>query len=190
MVYSYNLLVSWGWGRFFPARTEIMAIMSNMGDNLPIIRRTIAQGIAGVKTSLDSRKVISELYGLYRQDPGHFTYTSKWVPIDCWTCSDLDWMESIVASVKNKIGKDERWMMVVEKRRYTKYHKIDIIKRLADQIDGKVDLRNPEKIIRVEIIGKNAGISVIKPNEIFSMAKAFQLSMSPHTVPFGGVLGH
>lgn len=189
MVYSYNLLVSWGWGKFFSARAEIMTIMSSMGDNLPIIRRTIAQGIAGVKTSLDSRKVISELYRLYRQDPAHFSYTLKWVLIDCWTCSDLASMESIVASIKDRIGKDEKWMMIVEKRRYTKYHKIDIIKRLADQIDGKVDLRYPEKIIRVEIIGKNAGISIIKPNEIFSMAKAFQLSMSPHALSFGGVLG-
>ncbi len=190
MVYSYNLLVSWGWGKFFPARTEIMIIMSKLGDNLPTVRRTIAQGIAGVKTSLDSRKVISELYVLYSQDPTHFSYTLKWVPIDCWTCSDLDSMESIVASMKDRIGKDERWMMVVEKRRYTKYHKIDIIKRLADQIDGKVDLRNPEKIIRVEIIGKNAGISVIKPNEIFSISKALQLSMPPQALPFGGVSDH
>lgn len=187
MVYSYNLLVSWGRGKFFPARTEIMSILSNMGDNLPIVRRTIAQGIAGVRTSLNSRKVISELYELYRQDPAHFSYTLKWVPIDCWTCSDLDSMENTIASIKNKIGKDERWMMVIEKRRYTKYHKIDIIKRLTEQIDGKVDLRNPEKIIRVEIIGKNAGISMIKPNEIFSVTKAFQLLTSSPALPFGGV---
>ncbi len=190
MVYSYNLLVSWRWGKFFPARTEIITVLSNMSDNLPIVRRTIAQGIAGVKTSLDPRKVISGLYGLYMQDPTHFSYTSKWVPIDCWTCSDLDSMESVIANMKYKIGKDERWMMLVEKRRYTKYHKIDIIKRLADQIDGKVDLRNPEKVIRIEIIGKNAGISVIKPDAIFSIAKAFQLSTFSQAPSFGDISGH
>ena len=115
-------------GEIFPARNEIVTIMSNMGDNLPIIRRTIAQGIAGVKTNLDSRKVISELYGLYRQDPTRFSYTLKWVPIDCWTHSNLDSIESIISNMKHRIGEHERWMMVVEKRCYIKYHKIDIIK--------------------------------------------------------------
>ncbi len=61
--------------------------------------------------------------------------------------------------------------MKVKKRRYNLYHSIEIIEELAELIDEKVDLGNPDKILRVEIIGKNAGLSVLKPGEIFSTQK-------------------
>lgn len=138
MVYSYNLLVSFGLGRSYQAQKEIRATLSGMGDSRPIVKRTIAQGIAGVETKLDSRDVICKLYKLYGENPAIFCYTSKWVPVDRWTSSDLDSMSSLVASLKGKIGEDERWMMAVEKRRYTRYHKIDIISRLAGHIAGRV----------------------------------------------------
>lgn len=172
MVYSYNLLVSVGWGNFYRAQKEIMTILSAMDGDLPVVRRTIAQGIVGVETRLDPRKVVEKLYAFYSQNPYLFSCTLKWVPVDHWTSSDLPAMENLIASLKDSVGKDERWMMVVEKRRYTLHHKADIINRLAAHIGGKVDLHNPEKIIRIEIIGRNAGITVLRPAEIFSLAKA------------------
>jgi tRNA acetyltransferase TAN1 len=171
-MYGYNLLVSFGWRRFHAARAEIRNILVRLGDKNAIIRRTIAGGIAGVDTILDPRHVIKELYTIYNQDPTSLVHTLKWVPIDYWTASELESMAKGIVTLRNKIAKGEKWMMVVEKRRYTAYHKIDIIKHLADCIDEKVDLKNPDKIVRVDIIGNNAGISVIKPDEIFSVAKA------------------
>jgi len=61
--------------------------------------------------------------------------------------------------------------MTVEKRRYTRYHKIEIIKELAELIDKKVDLENPDKILRIEIIGKYAGLALLKPKDVFSATK-------------------
>jgi tRNA acetyltransferase TAN1 len=61
--------------------------------------------------------------------------------------------------------------MIVETRRYTALHKIDIIKELAELIDQVVSLENPDKIVRIEILGNQAGISVLKPEEIFSVMK-------------------
>jgi tRNA acetyltransferase TAN1 len=63
--------------------------------------------------------------------------------------------------------------MTVEKRRYSQHHKIEIIRELADLIDEKVDLENPEKILRVDIIGRYAGISVLRPQDIFSVSKPY-----------------
>lgn len=171
-MYGYNLLVSFGWRRFYPASAEIRKILTNLGDNNAIIKRTVAKGIAGVNTILDPRQVTRELYAMYNQDPTLFMHTLKWVPIDYWTTSDLESMASGIVTLRNKIAKGEKWMMVVEKRRYSQYHKIEIIKYLAEYIDEKVDLRNPDKIVRIDILGKNAGISVIKPEEIFSVSKA------------------
>jgi tRNA acetyltransferase TAN1 len=171
-MYGYNLLVSFGWRKFYPARTEMRNILAKLGDKNPIIKGTIAQGIAGVNTILDPKQVIKDLYTIYNQEPTMFFHTLKWVPIDYWTSSDLESMARGVITLRDKIAKGEKWMMVVEKRRYTQYHKTEIIKHLAEYIDEKVDLRNPDKIVRIEIIGNNAGISVLKPYEVFSVSKA------------------
>jgi tRNA(Ser,Leu) C12 N-acetylase TAN1 len=61
--------------------------------------------------------------------------------------------------------------MTVEKRRYTLHHKIDIIRALADFIEAEVDLKNPRKILRIDIIGNYAGVSVILPDEVFSTTR-------------------
>ena len=44
----------------------------------------------------------------------------------------------------------------------------EIIAKVASEIDNKVDLENPDWIVLVEIIGKLVGISVLRPDEIFS----------------------
>jgi len=71
-----------------------------------------------------------------------------------------------------KIEKDEHWMMVVEKRRYEMHHTVDIIKSLAEGIEGLVDLKKPERILRIDILGPYAGISLLKPEEIFSSVRS------------------
>ena len=63
--------------------------------------------------------------------------------------------------------------MTVEKRRYARFHKIEIIRELADLIGEEVDLENPDKILRIEIIGKYVGLSVLAPQDIFSVAKTY-----------------
>ncbi len=61
----------------------------------------------------------------------------------------------------------------MEKRRYTVHHKVEIIEKLAELIDETVDLEKPDKILRIDIIGKYAGLSILTPQDIFSAAKPF-----------------
>lgn len=142
-----------------------------LGDETPIVRRTVARGIVGVRTLLDSREVISMLRRLFDEDPFTFRYTLKWVPVDSWTSSDMESMKEGVKKLRNNIHAGERWRMTVEMRRYTRFHKLDIITELAELIDEEVDLSNPEKIVRIDLIGKYAGMSVLTPVDIFSIAK-------------------
>lgn len=81
-------------------------------------------------------------------------------------------MRDVVRELRALIVPGERWRVTVEKRRYTRHHKIEIIRELAEEIDEVVDLENPEKILRVDIIGRYAGISVLTPGDIFSVTKA------------------
>jgi len=170
-MYDFNILVSCPWTMIWKAKREIVNILKLLGDEKPIIKPTVARGIIGVKTRLDSREVVQGLQKLFIKDPIAFQYTLKWVPADFWTYSDMDSMKEAVMNIKEKIHESERWRMTVEKRRYTRHHKIEIIKELAELIQEKVDLKNPDKILRIDIIGKYAAISVLSPNQIFSTTK-------------------
>ncbi|UCE15740.1 MAG: THUMP domain-containing protein [Candidatus Bathyarchaeota archaeon] len=170
-MYDFNLLVSCSWGAYRKAKEEVLSILETLGDEKPIVRCTIAEGIIGVKTRLDSKVVIRELRTLFDKGPSIIQQTLKWVPVDLWTYADMDSMKEAVTELKNKIQVGERWRMTVERRRYTRYHKIDIVRELAELIDEKVDLENPDKILRIDIIGKYAGISVLTPKDVFSVEK-------------------
>lgn len=170
-VYDFNMIVSCLWTETGRAKREIFHFLHLLGDDSPFVQRTLARGIIGVKTKLDSRSVTNSLASIFVEDAAAFRFTFKWVPVDLWVGSDIESMKEVVEKIKDRIKPDETWRMTVEKRRYTSYHKIDIIKELAGLIDAKVDLKNPSKILRIDIIGKYAGISVIVPNEVFSTTR-------------------
>lgn len=171
-MYDFNLLVSYGWRTSYHlAKKEIADLLNRLGEESPEIRSTLARGIVGVKTSLDPREIISKLREIFKEDPWQFEFTLKWVPIDLWTYSEMEAMKEVVKKLKEKIGHGERWAMKIEKRRYTKYHKIEIIKELAELIDEEVDLENPDKVLKVDILGKYAGLAVLKPEEVFSTTR-------------------
>jgi len=174
-MYDFNLLVSCSWGFYGKAKREIIHILEALGDESPLVKRTIAEGIIGAKTRLDTREVVYGLRRLFNEDPFAFQHTLKWVPVELWTLSDMDSMKEGVRKLRNRIHAGERWRMTVEKRRYSLHHKIEIIRELADLVDEKVDLENPEKILRVDIIGRYAGMSVLKPTDMFSLAKPYSV---------------
>lgn len=170
-MYDFNLLVSSPWGTYRRARGEITSVLAALGDGEPLVRGTLARGIVGVRTRLDPREVIRGLRGLFEEEPSRFQYTLKWVPVDLWTRSDLESMREAVAELGKGIAEGESWRMTVEKRRYTQYHKIEIIRYLAEHIDRKVNLENPDKILRIDIMGKYAGMSLLEPQDVFSAAR-------------------
>ena len=60
--------------------------------------------------------------------------------------------------------------MTREKRRYPRHHQLELIRILAEPIAAKVELVHPDKIRRVDILGPHAAMSVLTPDDIFSVA--------------------
>jgi tRNA(Ser,Leu) C12 N-acetylase TAN1 len=170
-MYDFNLLVSCSWSAYRRAKKEILQVLELLGDKKPLVKPTHARGIIGVKTGLNPRDTVRTLPRLSNDGQFVFEYTLKWVPVELWTFSDIESMKEAVLRLRDKIQPGERWRITLEKRRYTLYHKIDIIQELAQLIDEEVDLEKPDKILRVDIIGKYAGISVLSPHDVFSMTK-------------------
>jgi tRNA acetyltransferase TAN1 len=172
-MYDFNLLVSCSWSLWREAMDEVKRVLKELGDENPLVTRTLARGILGVRTSLDSRFVVRGVREMFKKDPWSVQYTLKLNPIDAWTTSNMDSIRDGVSGINDGILKGEKWRMTVEKRRYTRHHKSEIIKEIAELIDEEVDLEKPDKILRIEIIGMYAGLSILKPDETFSVARAF-----------------
>jgi tRNA(Ser,Leu) C12 N-acetylase TAN1 len=169
-MYDFNLLVSCSARRHAAARGEILKLLRFLGDARPLVARTAARAIVGVKTALDPRRVVEELRALLARHPHLLQHTCKWVPIDLWTFSDVDSMRKAVAVLKDRIAEGETWRMSVERRRHG-VPTLELIQQLAPLVTAKVDLSHPQKILRVDIIGSYAALSVLSPAEILSAAK-------------------
>jgi len=75
-------------------------------------------------------------------------------------------MQKTLKKLGSDIKENERWKMEFEKRLNQNMHTYDMISKLTDVLDNPhVDLEKPQKIIKVEVIGKHTGISILKPEE-------------------------
>ncbi|HON11117.1 MAG TPA: THUMP domain-containing protein [Chitinispirillaceae bacterium] len=168
---QFNLLVSHRFKEQQEAHDEIVELLNKLGDTQPQVVDTSVKGIIGVKTSLDARNVTAQLRSLFRENHDNIKFAIKWVPVDNWCDSNIDIMVETVKKVKDQIGPDETWAMDIEKRKYPNFRTYDILTRLAENIKSRVDLKKPQKILRVDIMGPEAGISVLKPEDIFSVSR-------------------
>ncbi len=113
------------------------------------------------------KELVKKLRALSKKNRELFGKTYRYVPIDKWVKSTVPDMQKAVKSLVPKIKKDEKWMMDIEKRYYDKLDFQELIVKLTDVVDReKIDLKKPKKIIKVEIVGKEAGISLLEPDEM------------------------
>lgn len=165
-----DLLVSYPWFDFYRAKPEIRRILKEFGDDNPWVEKSAVFGVAIVRTSLDNREVVRKCKVLYDENPRAFRWSVKWMPVDYWCQTDLDVIKAMIDErIKDKIPVDQTWGMTVKKRRWQKYHSIEIIEYLAEGIDQKVNLDNPDWLVWVDVLGRDTALSLLRPDEIFSL---------------------
>jgi tRNA acetyltransferase TAN1 len=79
-------------------------------------------------------------------------------------------IQRVTTELSSKIKENESFRVTVEKR-FTNTPASDIIEAAATIIERRVDLNRPDKIVLIEVVGGLTGISVIKPEDILSIAK-------------------
>ncbi len=170
-----DLLVSYSWNHFYRARPEAIRILKRFGDASPWIDKTDVMGIAVAHTCLDNREVIKRCRTLWRSEPqDSFEFAIKWVPVDYWCKTGLDAIKQVIDShIVDRIAGNQTWGMKVYKRRWQQYHTIEIVEYLAADIRQKVDLGNPDWILWVDVIGSKTAISLLKPDETFSIRRPY-----------------
>jgi tRNA acetyltransferase TAN1 len=148
------------------AQEELLDLLKLLGDRQPDVEITDINGIVVAYTNLGLLRVIDSLRRLVKKEPWQVRYILRLIPIELMVRTNLEDLADAVKSLAPKMHPQDTFRITVE-RRHTILKPADIIARLASKIDNKVQLKSPDWIVLVEIIGAFAGVSILRPDQIF-----------------------
>ncbi len=162
-----NLLVTYNQSHAGSAKEEAEKALKAIKQKAKFLKTDI-EGVFKLRVG-NPKKVVKNLSKL-KSKKGMFEHTFHWVPIDKWTTSNIKAMQKEIKKLQKGIKKTEKWKMDLHKRHFD-MPSTELIIRLTEVVDKpKVDLKNPQKIIEVQIMGKKAGLALLNKDEILSLA--------------------
>jgi tRNA(Ser,Leu) C12 N-acetylase TAN1 len=170
MVKEANLLVAFDPNHKETALNNIKKLLDGLKEKSDVIKAE--EGIAEFLVE-DAKKIVRALSIIFSKEADKFLYISRWIPIDKWCKSTAEDLQKHVKEIAKGIKKEDRWKMEL-RARHTKEkpNESKLILKLTEVINSpKVDLQRPDKIVRVEIIGNKAGLSLLDKKEILNTAK-------------------
>jgi len=167
---DFNLLITTSRGNEEDACSEIWYLLGEIGDSAVKVDKTGITGLIAAKTAFNPFEVIEKFRKILKERPYEFRYTLRVIPIEKVVRTDLGEIERTVTELASKIKENESFRVTVEKR-FTDTSTRDIIEAAAVNIERKVDLSNPDKIILVEVVGGLTGISIIRLEQILAVMK-------------------
>ena len=170
MLRDFNLLATTSRGNEGDACSELWYLLEEIGDSTPIVEKTGVSGLIAVKTAPNPFEVVDKLRKILRERPYEFRYTLRIIPIERVIRTDFGEIKRIATELSSRIGENETFRVTVEKR-FTETPSQNIIEAAAANIKREVNLKNPDKILLIEVVGELTGISVIKPDDILSVMK-------------------
>lgn len=166
---DYNLLISYGRKGYFAGLQEIEKILKKIGDDKPKTEKAEEDGEILVKTELKTRELISELNELAFKEPGLFSATTKWIPIDNICPANIIDIKNTVRDIKTQIQTDETWNIEIEKRK-SKLNVEKLKEEIEKLFDQQKNSEHPEKILRIELLGSIAAVTILRKKDIFLAA--------------------
>ena len=146
---------------------ELKELFYEFGDSYTTVRTTNIDGLVVGLCSKDPIDFIVFLREKLKDAPWDIRYLLRFIPIEKVVLASLSELKDISIELMNKVPNGESFKIQIEKR-HTNLKKIDIINEIAPLVSAKVDLETPIWILLIEIIGKYAGVSVIKTDSLFS----------------------
>ena len=170
MLKDFNLLATTSRGNEEALCSEIWYLLREIGDEAVQVEKTGVTGIITVKTALNPFEIIKKLRDILKKRPWEFRYTLRVVPIERVVRTDLKEIQRATTKLASKIREDETFRVTVEKR-FTDVLSQEIIEAVAVNVERRVDLEKPDKIVLVEVVGRLTGISVLEPGDVMSVMK-------------------
>jgi len=164
---NFNLLVSTSRFNEENAEAELWFTLLMCGDEYSIISKTSFSGLISALTSIDTRNIISQIHKILEKNPQYFQFILKVVPIDFICETNTKTIAKLIHEHhKSYIQDTDSFRIILKRRKHEKIERNVIIEQIAKKIDNKVDLENPDKVIRVEVLGNFSGVSFLESNDI------------------------
>ncbi|MBE0519684.1 THUMP domain-containing protein [Candidatus Bathyarchaeota archaeon] len=170
MLRDFNLLATTSRGNERDACSELSYLLGEIDDSAPNVEKTGISGLIAAKTASNPFEVVEKFRKILHERPYEFRYTLRIIPIEKVVRTDLEKIQHVATELSSKIEENETFRVTVEKR-FTAMPSRNIIEEVAANIERKVDLSKPDKILLIEVVGGLTGISVIKPDDILSVMK-------------------
>jgi tRNA acetyltransferase TAN1 len=167
---NFNLLVTTSRYREDEAFDEILELLDVLGDNDPSIEVSSVSGIILVDTVLNPFQFVEDCKEMVRKDPWKFRYVLRVIPLEMNCKAELTEIHHIVNQLSRKIDAQETYRVLIEKR-HSRLHSSEIISTVTSKLKMKVNLDSPNWIILIQIVKMVAGISILRPSQIFSSVK-------------------
>ena len=170
MIRDFNLLATTSRGTEWQACSELHSLLEEIGDATSEVDRTGVSGLIAAKTTLDPFQVVGKFRSILAERPYVFRYTLRVIPVEKVVKTDLVEIELAATELGTRINENETFRITVEKR-FSATPSQSIIEAAASNIERKVDLEKPDRILLIEVVGGLAGVSIIKPDDILSVLK-------------------
>lgn len=170
MLRDFNLLISTTRGNEPETCSETWYLLGEIGDDAAKVDKTGVSGLIAAKTSFPPLEAVEKLRAILKERPYEFRYSLRIIPVQEVTRTDLDEIQNAVTRLAAEIKENETFRVTVEKR-FTNMATKYVVEAAAANIERKVNLTRPDKIVLIEIVGGFTGISVLKPADIISTAK-------------------
>jgi len=167
---NFNLLVTSSRFREDDAFDEILQLLDVLGDNDPSIEVSSVSGIILVDTILDPFQFVEDCKEMVRNEPWKFRYVLRVIPLEMNCKAELTEIHDIVNQLSRKIDVHETYRVLIEKR-HSRLHSSEIISTVTSKLKMKVNLDDPNWIVLIQIVKMVAGVSILRPSQIFSSVK-------------------
>lgn len=168
---SWNCIVTCPRHMEEDAMAEAEEILGRMGDESPGAEPTGISGIVVVRTELDPVAFSRRVRQSVAEAPWSVRYIRRIIPAHAVGRSDVQSVLDMAEGLSSKIGPDDTYRVSLEKRN-TQVSGQEIIRSIAATIPNRVSLEDPDVVVQVEILGGVAGVSVLRPGDIFSLEAA------------------
>jgi len=152
------------------ASEEVKRILIELGDQEPKIIISSMPGILTGITSLNPIESIEKIREKILDEPWSVRYCLRIIPIQGVCKTNIKEIEDEILKKIGVIKSEDSYRITIEKRN-SKVSSDEIISKIAKNILNKVSLDSPDWVILIEIIGDEAGVSVIRNNNILSVEK-------------------
>ena len=152
------------------AGLELVNLLEILGDKGAIFSKTGISGIITATTSLGASNAIALLRTRLLEEPWEFRYILRVIPVHATSVTIAQNIAKAAKDLCSCIKENDTYRITIEKRN-SEQSASGIISAIADTLDNKVCLENPDWIILVETLGGITGIAVIRPDGLLAVVR-------------------